>query len=91
MGLQKPACNLPLSTLKARDKKEPVSLTSENSLSADLSLNLGYNEGVETAVGLLAPQRRLPIETDSDYWTVCTRCGQSEIACQARDKGAKRI
>jgi hypothetical protein len=47
--------------------------------------------GVESAVGLLAAQRRLPIATDSDYWTVCTRCGQCEIACQARDKGAKRM
>ena len=48
-----------------------------------------YNESVESADGLLAAQRRLPIETDSDYSTVCTRCGQCEVACQARDKGVK--
>ena len=48
-----------------------------------------YNISVESAVGLLAAQRRLPIETDSDYWTVCTRCGQREVACLARDEGVK--
>ena len=48
-----------------------------------------YNVSVKSAVGLLAAQRRLPIETDSDYWTVCTRCGQCEVACLARDEGVK--
>jgi hypothetical protein len=57
-----------------------------NPLSADLPLHLGYNRSVATAVGLLGTQRRLPIETDSDYFAVCTICGQRQVACQARER-----
>ena len=63
----------------------------ETTGSCPRNLKMVYNVIVESAFGLLTAQRRLPIETDSDYWTVCTICGQFEVACQARDKGAKRI